>query len=398
MAAHDLGAGDEGCDLLLLADLPVDIFLDVGMVDVDHDHLGGAARRAARLDGAGRAVADLEERHQARRLAAARQLLTLAAQVREVGARARTVFEQARLADPQIHDAALVDEVVGHALDEAGMRLRMLVGRLRLGQLAGEGIDVIVALAGAVDAVGPMQPGIEPLRRIGRDALGGEHVAELVHEGAGVVLAVEIAALPAPVGPGAGKPVEDLARVGLGAVALVFRQFGKGGLVGHRTPQEGGDGILLDLLQAGGHAGLAEIFLGENVARDLAELHRYVDVVEPEDDRAVRVLDLGKRLAEFDVRIGRPALLGVMTFDAHALVPKPLNVAPFHSHSSQNDVSGAVPHSIPVGPADRRPQNPVSALRRDRFSERGHVATLRRKAGVVSTRWVIPSPKVSHRI
>ena len=50
-------------------------------------------------------------------------------------------------------------------------------------------------------------------------------------------------------------------------------------------------------------------------------------------------------------------------------------------------MSGAVPHSIPVGPADRRPQNPVSALRRDRFSERGHVATLRRKAGVVSTRW-----------
>ncbi len=75
------------------------------------------------------------------------------------------------------------------ALDEAGMRLRMLVGRLRLGQLAGEGVDVEMALAGAVDAVGPVQAGVEPLRRVRRDALGGEHVGELVAEGERVVLA-----------------------------------------------------------------------------------------------------------------------------------------------------------------------------------------------------------------
>ncbi len=49
------------------------------MVDVDHDHLGGAAGGAARFDGAGSAVADLEEAHQARRLAAARKALVLAA-------------------------------------------------------------------------------------------------------------------------------------------------------------------------------------------------------------------------------------------------------------------------------------------------------------------------------
>jgi hypothetical protein len=57
--------------------------------------------------------------------------------LREIRAGAGAVFEQARLAHPQIHDAALVDEVVGDRLDEAGVRLRMLVGRLRLRQLAG---------------------------------------------------------------------------------------------------------------------------------------------------------------------------------------------------------------------------------------------------------------------
>jgi hypothetical protein len=66
----------------------------------------------------------------------------------EVGAGARAVLEQARLAHPQVHDAALVDEVVLDRLDEAGVRLRMLVGRLRGGHLAGLVIDVVVALAG----------------------------------------------------------------------------------------------------------------------------------------------------------------------------------------------------------------------------------------------------------
>ena len=189
MALDHLGAGDHRRDLLLLLDLPVDERLDVGMVDVDHHHLGGAARRAARLDRAGGAVADLEEAHQAGRAAAARQLLVLAAQPREIGAGAGAVFEQARLAHPQVHDAALVDEVVGDRLDEAGVRLRVLVGRLGLGQLAALVVDVIVALPRPIDAVGPVQAGVEPLRRIGRGHLPRQHEARLVEIGLGVFFA-----------------------------------------------------------------------------------------------------------------------------------------------------------------------------------------------------------------
>ena len=189
VALVELGAGDEGGDLLLFLHLPVDIGLDIRMVGVDHHHLGGAAGGAAGLDRARGAVADLEEAHQAGGAAAAGKLFAFAAQPREVGAGAGAVFEQAGLAHPEVHDAALVDEVVIDALDEAGVRLRMLVGRLRLGQLAGEGIDVIVALAGAVDAVGPVQAGVEPLRRIRRHHLLGQHEAQLVIERAGVFFA-----------------------------------------------------------------------------------------------------------------------------------------------------------------------------------------------------------------
>ena len=167
----DLRAGDEGGDLLLFLHLPVDIVFDVRMIDVDHHHLGGAACGAAGLDGARRAVADLEETHQSGGAAAARELLVLAAQMGEVGAGARAILEQPGLAHPQIHDAALVDEVVGDGLNEAGMRLGMLVGRLGLGQLAGLEVDIVVALARAIDAIGPVQAGIEPLRAVGRALL-----------------------------------------------------------------------------------------------------------------------------------------------------------------------------------------------------------------------------------
>src|SRR5262249_61111707 len=116
---------------------PAAVRLGCAVTDVDAHHLGGARRGAARFDGPRRAVTDLEEAHQAGRLAAAGKPLAFAAQRGEIRAGAGAVFEQARLAHPQIHDAALVDEVVGDALDEAGVRLRMLVGRLRLDELAG---------------------------------------------------------------------------------------------------------------------------------------------------------------------------------------------------------------------------------------------------------------------
>ena len=72
-------------------------------------------------------------------------------------------------------------------------------------------VDEPMALARTVDAVGPVQAGVEPLRRVGRADLRRQHEAMLVVEGAGIVFAVEVAALPAPVGPGAGHALEHLA-------------------------------------------------------------------------------------------------------------------------------------------------------------------------------------------
>jgi len=95
------------------------------MVGVDHHHLGGAARGAAGLDRAAARSPILRK--------LIRPLERPPPESRSPSPRKRekfepvpgAIFEQPRLAYPQVHDAALVDEVVLDALDEAGVRLRM---------------------------------------------------------------------------------------------------------------------------------------------------------------------------------------------------------------------------------------------------------------------------------
>ncbi len=280
-------------DLLLLEHLPGDELLDVGVVDIDGHHLGGAPRRAARLDGAGGAIAHLEEGHEPRRLAAARQLLARAAQPGEVGAGTGAILEEARFADPEVHDTALVHQIVGNALDEAGMRLRALIGGGGGMGAAVAMIDVPVALTWAVDAVRPMQPGVEPLRRVGRADLRCQHEAELVVEGAGVLFAVEVTALPAPVGPGAGHAMEHLAGAGFAAKALVDGQCRQRLPVGSRTPQPFRHVALGELDQMPRHAGATEVLLGEHIGGDRRPFRRHFDVALTKYDRAVGIADLG---------------------------------------------------------------------------------------------------------
>ena len=113
----------------------------------------------------------------------------------------------------------------------------MLISRGRLRELAGLPVDIEMTLAGAIDAIGPVEAGVEPLRAVRRTHLVRQHEAMLVEERARILLGGEIATLPAPVGPGAGKALEDLAGIGLAARALVLGEIGKGALIGHGAPQ-----------------------------------------------------------------------------------------------------------------------------------------------------------------
>ena len=116
------------------------------------------------------------------------------------------------------------------------MRLRVLIGARRLNELARPMIDVVVALGRTVNAIGPVQPGVEPLRAIGGRHLVGQHEAHFVEKGAGVVFLVKIAALPAPIGPGSSQAVKDLARAGLAHVFGVALEGGERVFVGRFPP------------------------------------------------------------------------------------------------------------------------------------------------------------------
>ncbi len=90
----------------------------------------------------------------------------------------------------------------------------------------------------------------------------------------------------------------------LAADALGLGEGGKGLVVRHRAPQPGRNGFFLDLLQARGDAGLAEIFLRQNVGGDLRPELRHLDILEPEHHRAIRIADLARRQPEVDGGVG----------------------------------------------------------------------------------------------
>jgi hypothetical protein len=189
-------------------------------------------------------------------------------------------------------------------------------------QLAGAVIDVIVALCRSIDAVGPVEAGVEPLRRVRRAHLARQHQPQFVEEGAGIVLAVEIAALPRPVGPGAGEPVEALLGAGLAAAALGLGQQRQRGFVSGAAPQPGRHAFFLDSRDKRRHTGLAEIFLGEDVAGHLAPLGRHLDSLGGEHDRSVGVADLARGAAEGDGFVRIPLGRGKTTRDMHWLPPR----------------------------------------------------------------------------
>ena len=164
LTGADPGPGHHRGHLLFFDHLPVDELFNIGMVQVQTHHFGGPPGGAAGFDCTRRPVSDPEEGHQPGRFSSTRQRLVFSPEPGKVGSGARPVFEQAGLADPQVHNSPVVDEVVIHGLDEAGVDLRPFVGVLGQVQFLGLGIDEKMTLRGAGDAVGIMQARIEPLR------------------------------------------------------------------------------------------------------------------------------------------------------------------------------------------------------------------------------------------
>ncbi len=112
----------------------------------------------------------------------------------------------------------------------------------------------------------------------------GEHVAQLIVEGFGVLVRIEVVVFLAPEGPATSEAVEDLAGVPLGAGERLaaFSHLGVPVLIDLRDP------------------GFAEILLDEDVHRDLGPLLGDLDPIHREDQAPVGVSDFGGSLDELD--------------------------------------------------------------------------------------------------
>ena len=94
---------------------------------------------------------------------AAAQGFPLGADLGEVRPCAGTVLEQPRLPGHQIQYPFRIDQVVLHIHDKTGVGLRTLIGAVGTDHFSRRGVDVEMALGRSLDAVGVIEPGIEPL-------------------------------------------------------------------------------------------------------------------------------------------------------------------------------------------------------------------------------------------
>ena len=142
---------DQGVGLGFLFLLALDEFDDVGMVDVEDDHLGGAAGLAAGLDDAGEGVESFHEAERAAGSAAAGESFGGSAQRRQVRAGAAAPLEEHAFGFGQREDGV---ERVFYRVDEACGALGLGVSGDAEFDLLGLRVPVPVAAVGVgLDAV-----------------------------------------------------------------------------------------------------------------------------------------------------------------------------------------------------------------------------------------------------
>ena len=229
---------------LLFLDLALDEVFDVGVVDVEDDHLGGAAGLAAGLDDAGEGVEAAHEAERAGGGAAAGEGFHAAADGGEVGACAAAPLEEHAFGLGEGEDGV---EGVLHGVDEAGRALGLGVAGDGEGDLAEGGVPVPVLGVGVgLEAVAA---DVEPDGRVEGDLLVDEEVGELGEEDFGIFGGGEVAVAEAPVADGLGDAGDEVADAlfTLGGADLAVEVFG-GDDVGRGDGPVGGDfdGLLLE--------------------------------------------------------------------------------------------------------------------------------------------------------
>ncbi|CAB4807076.1 unannotated protein [freshwater metagenome] len=190
--------------LLLFTGLAPDELFDVGMIDIEDDHLGGAAGLATGLDGASRSIGATHEAHGTGRSAAALEEFLRGTNAGKVDTCARATLEDGAFLDVPVEDGV---HLVVHRQDET--------------------CRCLLRYAFNTD--------VEPHRRVERSALGDDDVLQFGTERFGFFVSDEVAIADAPFGDGVGNAIGDLlerpfALIGVGGAAEVLLSDDVGGV------------------------------------------------------------------------------------------------------------------------------------------------------------------------
>ena len=161
-------------------------------------------------------------------------------------------------------------------------------------ELLRQRVDEVVALRRPFDAVGPVQAGVEPLRAVRGRHLFDQYEADFIVEGAGVGFRREVFAPSSPSTSsnprGGGTP--DVNQFRHRSVC----PCPSGALLRHESKRECRRST--DMHKTRRRTGTAEVFLRENIDRDLRPLGRHHHVGHFENDRSVRITDGGTARGE----------------------------------------------------------------------------------------------------
>src|SRR5438270_799331 len=272
--------GDERVRLGFFFLFAFDEFNDVGMVDVEDDHLGGSASLAAGLDDAGEGVEPFHKAERTTGGAAAGKSFCRAAQGRQVRAGAAAPLEQHAFGLGESEDGV---ERVLYRVDEASGALGFGVSGDAEFDLLGLRVPVpAAAVRVGLDAIAAH---VEPYGRVERGVLAHEDMDEFVVEGGTIFGGAEIALCHSPVADGFGDAGDQLADSGfaLGSPNLAV-----------------------------------QIFAGHDVGGSHRPVFGYFDVFLLEDHVALRVGDLRKTEVPFNFVVRRDTWFGEEAADGEA--------------------------------------------------------------------------------
>src|SRR5262245_42399445 len=143
------------------------------------------------------------------------------------------------------------------------MWLRMLERIIRLHYFSGLGIHVIMTLSRTRQTICVVKSRIEPLRRVRRRHLTGQHAAHFVVKRFGILRRLEISVGLSPMGPATSHPFEDL-------TGIAFTPQNRFPVGSHKWT------AVLVLLR---YSCLPEVFLGQDIDSELRPLFGHLNMV-----------------------------------------------------------------------------------------------------------------------